>query len=129
MRVGHVDVIDRAVVVEVAATPITAFVAEAYIPKTVVDAAIVADMSAPVAAVKAVAVMIEAPVAGRPKCALVGSLNPGAGHPVIALGRPGPVAGCPDIVVAGRIWLFVVGQGRRRLRSVGIRLFAVTRIS
>ncbi len=68
-----------------AATPITALVAKTYIPKTVVDAAIVADVPAPVSPVKAVAVVIEAPVAGGPKSALIGSLNPGAGHPVIAL--------------------------------------------
>ena len=80
---GDVDVVDRAVVVEVAAAPVTALVADADIAKAVVDAAIVADVRAPVATVKSVAVMPEAPVAGGPESALVGSFNPDSGHPVV----------------------------------------------
>ena len=49
-----------------AAAPVTALVADADISKSVVDAAIVADVGAPVATVKAVAVMVVAPVAGGP---------------------------------------------------------------
>ena len=125
---GGVDVIYSAVVIEVAAAPVTALVAEAYVAKTVVDAAIVADVPAPVTAVKAVTAMPEAPVAGGPECALIGSLDPRAGHPVIALWRPGPVAGRPEVVVAGSLRLVVVGQGWRRLGSVGIGLLSITRI-
>jgi hypothetical protein len=112
----------------VAAAPIAALVAEADVAETVVDAAIVADMRAPVTTVKPVAVMPEAPVAGGPQGALVGSLNPHAGHPVVSLRRIGPVAGRPQIVVAGGLRLFVVGQRGRRLGSVGHWLLAVTGI-
>ena len=36
-------------------------------------------MPAPVSAVEAIAVMPKTPIAGSPECALIGSLNPGAG--------------------------------------------------
>ena len=123
-----VDVIDRAVVVKMAAAPVAAFVPEAYVAEAVVDAAIVAHVPAPVAAIKAVVVMPEAPVAGGPESALVGSLNPRARYPVIAHWSKGPVAGRPDVVVAGILRLIVIGQGGRRLRSVSVRLLSVTGI-
>ena len=112
---GDVYVVDGAVVVEVAATPVTALIAEADIPEPVVDAAIEAHVLAPVAAVEPVVVMPVAPVARRPQSALVGSLDPHAGHPIIVSLRPGPVAGGPEIIVAGRLRLVVVGQRWRRL--------------
>ena len=124
----YVDVVNRAVVVEVAAAPVAALVAEADVAKAVVDAAVVADMPAPVAAIEAVAMVVVAPVAGGPECALVGSLDPGAGNPVVTHGSPGPIARGPDIVVAGILGLIVVGQRRRRLRGVVGRLLAVTGI-
>jgi len=110
----------------VASAPVAALVAEAEVAKAVVNTAIVADVRTPVTAVKAVAVVVVAPVAGGPESALVGSLDPPAGHPVIVTLRPGPVAGGPKIAVAGRGGLLVVGQGRRRLIRVLDRLSAVT---
>lgn len=103
-----VDVVDRAVVVEVTSAPVTALVAVAGVAKAVVDAAIVADVLAPIAGVIAVGVVPVAPVAGGPKRAFVGRLNSCAGNPIIAVWRPGPVAGRPDIVVAGVLRLVVV---------------------
>jgi len=81
---GDVDIVDRAVVVEVAAAPVAALVADADIAKAVVDAAIEPDMRTPVATVKAIAVIVVAPVSGCPERALIGSLHPNAGNPVIA---------------------------------------------
>src|SRR5208283_3362558 len=98
------------------------------VAKAVVDAAIVADVLAPVARVKPVEVIPVAPVAGGPECALVGSLDPCAGHPVIAIWRPGPVAGSPDIAVTRNGRLVVIGQGRRRLGCGVFRLLPVARI-
>jgi hypothetical protein len=111
-----------------AAAPVAALVPDTDITKAVVNAAIVADVGTPVAAVKAVAVVVVAPVAGGPESALVGSLNPDAGDPVIAALTPGPVAGRPEIAVAGILRLFVVGQGRRRLIGVFDWLNAVAGI-
>ena len=82
---SDIDVVDRAVVVEVSPSPVAALVAVAGVAKAVVDAAIVADVLAPVARIEPVRVIPVAPVAGRPQCAFVGSLNPCAGHPIIAV--------------------------------------------
>ncbi len=129
MHHRDVDVVDGAVVIEVASAPVTALVAESHVAKAVVDAAIVADVLAPVARVKPVGVIPVAPIAGGPERALVGSLNPGAGHPVVAVLRgPGPIAGRPDIVVAGSRGLVVVRQRWRRLGSGVFRLLPVTGI-
>jgi hypothetical protein len=125
---GDVDVVDGAVVVEVASAPVTALVAVANVTKAVIDAAIVADVLAPVAGVKAVGVIPESPVAGGPERALIGSLNPCAGHPEIAVGRPGPIAGSPYITVARILWLVVDEQRRRRLVGGVFRLLSVARI-
>jgi hypothetical protein len=54
---GDVDVVDGAVVVEVASAPVTALVAVANVTKAVIDAAIVADILAPIAGVKTVMVV------------------------------------------------------------------------
>ena len=69
--------------------------------------------------------MPKAPVAGRPQSTLIGSLNPGARDPVVARLRiaglcVGPIAGRPEIVIAGSRRLVVFGQRRRRIVS-GIR--------
>jgi hypothetical protein len=128
MRIGAIEVIDRSVVVEVAATPVTAFIAEADVAEPVVDPAIVADVPAPIPAVEAVAVMPITPVAGGPECTLVRGLNPRARYPIKALGSPGPIAGCPDIVVARSWRLVVVGQGRWWLGCVLCRLLSISGI-
>jgi hypothetical protein len=51
---SDVDVVDGAVVVEVASTPIAALIAVANVAKAVIDPAIVADVLAPISRVKAV---------------------------------------------------------------------------
>jgi hypothetical protein len=112
----------------VAATPVTALIAKTYVAETVVNAAIVADMPAPIAAIKSVAVVVEAPVAGGPQRALVGSLNPRARHPEKPLRSPGPIAGRPDEVIPGSGRLIVIEQGRRRLGRVRYRLLPIARI-
>ena len=112
MRHRDVDVVDRAVVVEVASAPVAALVAVAGIAKAVVDAAVVADVLAPIAGVVSIGVIRVAPVAGGPERALVRRLNPRAGNPVVAVWRPSPVTGGPDIVVAGVLRLVVVEQRR-----------------
>jgi hypothetical protein len=123
-----IHVVVGAVVVEMAATPVAALVAIAAVAIAVIDAAIVADVQAPVAAIEAVAVMPEAPVAGGPESALVRSLNPSARYPVVPGWSPCPVTGRPEIAVAGSRWLIVFGHRRRRLIGVGHRLSAIARI-
>jgi hypothetical protein len=118
--VGDVDVdaVDGTVVVEVVAAPVAAVVADAGVAEAVVDATVEANVQTPEATMKAVAVVVPAPIAGRPEGAVVGWSAPGAGNPVVAGGSPVPVAGGPDVVGRGRDGLFIDGQGRRRF--VGI---------
>src|SRR5579875_3898720 len=91
-----------AVVVEVIAVPVAAEVAQADVSVAVVDSAVVADVASPVAGVEAIVAAVPAPVGRRPERAVVGRENPGAGNPVVAVSSPGPVAGGPDVVGAGR---------------------------
>ena len=79
-----IDVVDRAVVVEVTAAPIAAVIAKPDVAKAIIDAAIVAHVRTPVAAEKSVAVVPVAPVSRGPKRAFIGSLHPRARNPIIA---------------------------------------------
>jgi len=128
MHYRHVYIVHRAVVVEVPAAPVSALVAEADVAKPVIHAAIVANVRSPVAPVEPVAMVRVAPVARRPKRALVRSLNPPARNPVVARVTPCPVAGSPQIAVPRILGLIVFGQRRWRLRGIGHRLNSVPRI-
>jgi hypothetical protein len=112
------DVVDGAVVVEVVAAPIAAVIADAGIAEAIVDATVEADVVAPIAAMEAPASVVPAPVAGGPKGAVERWSAPGTGDPVVAGGRPVPVAGGPDVVWRGGLRLLVDGQRRRRLVGV-----------
>jgi len=90
-----VHVIDRSVVPKMAALPVAAIVAVADVAEAVVDAAIEADVNAPVTVVPVVAVAVVAPVARRPQPARVGRDHPRSRHPVIARGRIAPIARRP----------------------------------
>jgi hypothetical protein len=120
-----VDVVDRAVVVEVPAAPVATLIADADIAESVIDATIVADMWTPVATIETVMMMPVAPVTGSPERTLVRSLHPNAGHPIVSRRRIGPIAGSPEIVIARSRGLVVVRQRRRRLIGVGYRLNAI----
>ena len=109
------NVIDRAVVVKVMPLPIAAKVAEADVAKAVVDAAIEADVRAPISAMEAVMDATPAPVGRGPERAVVRRRNPFAGNPVIAVVAPAPVAGGPEIVGVGSGRLIVFRQRRRGL--------------
>src|ERR1039458_7776706 len=94
---AHVEVIVGPVIEEVAAVPVAAFVAEADVAKAVVDAALEANVQAPMAGIKEIPAAVEAPVARRPERRSVGWFNPRARHPVVTLCTPGPVARRPDV--------------------------------
>ena len=118
--VGDVpDVGDAAVVIEVIVVPIATEVADADVSVAVVDTTVEANVGTPVAAVKAIAVAVVAPVGRRPESTVVRGWAPDAGNPVIATGTPCPVAGRPDVVDLGSGWLVVLDQGGRSLVGVG----------
>ena len=96
------------------ATPIATVEAGAEVAEAIVNATIVADGGAPVAGVPEVASGAVSPVAGSPEGSGVGRENPGAVYPLVAVIGPGPVAGGPDVAVAGSDGLGVDGDGGGR---------------
>jgi hypothetical protein len=108
----HMD--DRGVIGKGAAAPLAAGKANASVAAAIVDAAVVADMAAPIAAMEAVVAVGPVPVVGRPQSALIGRLHPGAGHPVIValILIVGPVAGRPHQVGLGAFRLHIDRQLR-----------------
>lgn len=120
--IGYVNAVDGAVVVEVIAAPVASVIAPAGIAETVLDAAVEAYIRTPVAAMEAVAVVIEAPVAGGPKRSVVGGGDPCAGDPVVTHRRVGPVARGPNVVGTGGVGLHIDWERRRRLICLFNRL-------
>jgi len=109
---GHIDPIHCAVVVEVVAVPITAMIAIARVSEAIGNTAVEAYVKAPVAAVEAIAVAIETPIAGGPERTIIGRHHPRARNPVVAYRSIVPIAGGPDIVGAGGFGLLIGGQRR-----------------
>src|SRR5208283_3381184 len=113
VNVDDVDIGDGAVIEEMSAIPTAANEANAEISKAVINAAVEADVRAPETFVEKKHAAIPTPPRRSPQVTDLGSKDPGAGHPVIIAAVPGPVAGRPDIAVAGANGLLVNGQCRR----------------
>ena len=101
---------DRGVVSKLVAAPFSTREADAPVPKAVVHAAVVAYVTAPVAPMEPVSAAVPVPVVGRPQSALIGSLNPSAGNPVVVPFAIDPVAGNPHQVGLGTEGLFINRQ-------------------
>src|SRR6202034_320796 len=80
----------------------------------VIDAAVEADLRAPIAFMPGVFASSEAPIARRPKLSHAGGNNPGARHPIVAIVAVLIIAGCPNIPVTGAGRLVEDRNGRRR---------------
>src|ERR1700733_9171905 len=93
---GGVHVGDRAVIGEMAAFPASTEESHAHISEAVVDAAIEADVGAPVSGMPSVKSAGESPITGSPQKAHSGWKDPGSGHPEVAVGSIGPIAWSPD---------------------------------
>jgi hypothetical protein len=122
-----VDVIDCGVVEEMSAVPASAFVAVPEIAETVVNTAIEADCRAPKTSGEREAGAVPSPPGWSPKEADFGSNYPCAGNPEVVAGIVIviPVAGRPDITIAGANGLIVNRKyGRRdgdRYANLGVR--------
>src|SRR5580698_8880093 len=116
VHVGDVDGVHMhhgGVVEERAAAPFAADEAFAAVAESVINAAIEADVRAPVSSVPGIDTVVPSPVARRPKHA-DGSDHPGAGHPVVSgVIIPSPVTGRPQIAGARTDGLLVNGKRRR----------------
>jgi hypothetical protein len=117
--IGGVDrvlihVHDRGVVSKLVAAPLAADESDALIAEAIVHAAVVANVTAPVAPMKPVAAAVPVPVIRRPKRTVIRSLYPGSGHPVVValILIVGPVAGHPHQVGLGADRLLIDGQLR-----------------
>jgi hypothetical protein len=114
INVGGVDDVliyahDRGVIGKLATAPLATGKADALVAEAVVHATVVAHVAAPVAPVESVAATVPIPVVGRPERALIGSLYPGAGDPVVIPVTPSPVAGHPHKVGLGADRLLIDG--------------------
>ena len=81
---GRVHVVGGAVVSEVVSVPVAALVSVAGVAMAVIDAAVVADVASPVAAMPAVTSAVEVPEPGCPERAFIRRRDPHPGNPVIS---------------------------------------------
>src|SRR5580692_3218545 len=91
------DIVHVGVVAELIAAPVATLVADATVAEPIVHAAVKADCATPVAVVPQIHAVAPAPIAGRPKIASGGRLNPCARNPEVALLAISPVAWCPEV--------------------------------
>jgi hypothetical protein len=107
------DVVDCGVVIEPPTIPIAAEIPDAHVAKSIVDAAVKADLRPPIAGTPEVHAVIPVPVARSPERADERRFHPGPRYPVVAINRvPGPVTGRPDEAGTGTKRLRINGQRR-----------------
>ena len=112
------DVVHGSVVGKVVPAPVAALVTDAHIAKAIVDAAIEADIAAPVSVMESVAPSGITPVSGRPECSLIRRLCPCAWNPVVATRTPTPISRRPEVSRSRNRRLLILRHRRRRLGSV-----------
>ncbi len=122
VNVGDVHIVDGTVVVETISVPVAALIADADVAVSIVNPAVVADITTPIAVVVAIPTAEKSPVSGRPQEAHLRRLRPGARHPVIALRSVAPISGRPQIAIARNRRLRVFGQWWRGLLGLEHRL-------
>ena len=128
MNSAKVDPVHSPVVIKVGTIPITAEIPQPEISIAVVDAAVEAYVLAPVAMVKAVTPVIEAPISRSPERAHIRRFHPRPRHPVVTVRSPGPIARCPEVVgIRGRR-LLIVWKRRRWLAGLFVRQIALVDI-
>jgi hypothetical protein len=98
MNYGRVHTHHCGVVSKATTTPLAAHEADAHVAETIVHAAVVADMGAPITVVENIVPAIITPVRGRPKKSRLRSGNPRARYPVV-VSIPGPIAGRPKVAI------------------------------
>src|SRR6202162_1970523 len=85
LNVGDDHIVDRAVIVETIAAPIPTLISDACVAISIINAAIVANMEAPIAVVVTIPATRICPVSRRPKIADFRRPRPCARYPVVAL--------------------------------------------
>jgi len=118
VHVRHVHIGNRAVVIDGAVFPVATVVAVAGVAESVIDSTVEADIRAPVPGMKDVVISRVRPVRRRPERSLVRGQHPRSWDPIVTSLRVGPVAGIPDVVLAGTWRLTVFRERRRRFRRL-----------
>ena len=113
MNVVDPDIVDAAVVEEVPTSPVSAGIAGANVAESVIHAAVETDVRSPIARIPDIDPFMPTPIARRPEQADRRRRRPRAGHPEVAVRAVGPIAGRPDITVAGTRRLLINRQRRR----------------
>jgi len=116
VNLRHVHVVHRPVVEEIVSPPIPAIITFSAIPVAVIDPAIETDVRSPITSVPNVHSIVPPPITGCPQEARRRRKHPCAGHPVIIfiVVAVCPVAGRPNIILAGTNRLYVYRQRRGR---------------
>jgi hypothetical protein len=111
VRVMDADiyVIDRSVVVEIVASPVSAGVTDAGVTEAVVDAAVEAHVGPPITGVPNICACSRAPISRRPEHA-DRSADPRTRHPVVVVVTVGPIAWSPNVTRSRANRLGVNGQ-------------------
>jgi hypothetical protein len=109
------DIDYGAIVEEVTAPPVAAFVAPAAVAVAVINSTIKSDGRAPIAGMPKIHTFPEGPISGSPQIIRLRRLDPGARHPVVILDvvAPSPIARSPQIPIAGNRRLVIHWQFRR----------------
>jgi len=113
VNIGDVYVVRLTVIEEVIVIPSSTFVASTVIAVTVVNPTVEADFGAPVAFVKQVPIAAPTPIRGSPEVADFRCFHPGSRNPVIVVFAVSPIAGRPQVSIAGAERLLVNRQRRR----------------
>src|ERR1039458_7633176 len=115
LNVGDVHIVDGTVIVETISVPVPALIADSDVAESIVNAAVVADMSAPIAMVIAVPTADKSPISRCPQIAHLRRPRPRAGHPVVTFRSIAPISGRPQIAIAGAVRLRIFRQRWRGL--------------
>jgi hypothetical protein len=122
---GRVYGVYGAIIGELIVVPIAAFIAAADITMPVIDTAVIADVRTPISVIPVIAASRKRPIGRRPERPDVGSDDPHPRHPIVIGGRISPVAGRPEVIVAGAFRLGVLRDGRRWLFCFYRRLLRI----
>jgi hypothetical protein len=114
------DIVDGAIIKEVAVIPVSAFIASAGVAKSIDYAAVEPDTRSPIPCVKPVNAVVPAPVSGCPEQAWSRREHPSARDPIIVAAVPCPISRSPKIARRRNRRLFVNRQGRRREGHLGV---------
>lgn len=107
VHVGHIAVIEEVIVI-----PVAAVIAVAEIAETIINSAVETDDWTPIACVEEIAIRAPSPVAGSPEQARLRREDPSARNPIVVgnIGIPGPIAGRPNVIIAGADRLSIDGE-------------------